>query len=580
MRNNFFFKLYFKNVLLGLKNKTIYISGIISNLLILAFFIPMLFLTKGSEEVSQNLMLLKPISYIFISLAQGIFVALIIFYYYGKHKENGLIKNEQRSGIKYWFSYMIRILSILTILLTYITILIIISAIIHLLSKQEIFILNYYMWKPIGFLILFSIIWTGMIIFVCSFFSTSIGLLVSTILTILFSIYPVISGGIKINSKIRYYQYNISHLKISAGNYFYNSLKDDEIVNEIFADQQFIDIFRDNYKLLQLQQGNVPSDDEMVIRSLYLGQIYNSETNPINNTKIGQIAKDYYDATQEFTFSDTNFINDWLFSSSNANNISDGNIKKYIEYLNTHNSTAKYKNLTNTVWSYYKSMKFSIYNNDYYKTNNLFNLLNRFFPIILGDNNKIFENTNEILNRYREKAESMIFNYVLINLYVNSVYFDVTPFKTSTFDDETNEFQNILAVDEYANVFKTNNSIANFNFLDNLSYVFYGIDKTYKAETIYAQNNSMLLLTTVRPVMYYSGDSILSMISSNYKNYEKDKWCQNTQLPEIQRDDLSVFSHINKKGGINFTLLTISWLVFSILLNYINCIIFKIKIKD
>ncbi len=557
------FIIYFLNLKLALRNKSIIITGLIF-IFVSSLFILMQSLSSSYPKMQlMNLSLFKTVSYICSGFCFSIFLTLISFFFFKKQKDDGIQNIELRAGIPIWQSFLYRYSLAILISILYVLINFILGTLFTLISNYEQVIVNDILLTQLAFYFFLPIVLIPFIIAISMTFSVAIGILNNLLLALLIFIYPFgaalssqLNGTINKISETSYLNANIN---MYLGHSFYNNLKNVEKYNEIFKETEidfsYKDLTNDNF-------------DNIKKRAFLNGQsnLLSSENKILSEYKISSLMNEIFEKAQELEPYNSDIENQyWLLSKEGWSEK-----QVYIEIQPTLDHLKK--QLPELL---------GLFNWVEYTYNNYLTIIKDGNP---GDSNGLaysifkknsldieltFEFKNEALNKnnegifniYKEHPEIMIINWLILSGYRASMY-----------NDFNNSDNDILSIKNnginYDSEFKSNNSSANGNFFNNWWYIYRG-NNTKPFVNDYVSSISSMMQPT-KPLKYYSKNDIEEIIKRTKPKEEK-----------LNDEDLSLYKDLEMKinGGFNMTLCIICWIAFSAILTYLNLLIYKKKSK-
>ncbi|ALD66080.1 ABC-2 transporter permease [Spiroplasma cantharicola] len=558
------FIIYFLNLKLALRNKSIIITGLIF-ICISSLFIIMQSLSSSYPKMQlMNLSLFKAVSYICSGFCFSIFLTLIAFFFFKKQKDDGIQNIELRAGIPIWQSFLYRYSLALFISIFYVLINFNLGLLFTLISSYEQVIIKDILLTQLAFYFFLPIVLLPFIIAISMTFSVAIGILNNLLLALIIFIYPFgaalstqLNGSINKISETSYMNTNIN---MHLGHLFYNSLKNNDDYKDIFEETEI------NFRYDSFEKEDIGDIEK---RAFLNGQanLFNGDQKILSQYKIAKLIDIIYESSKEIDTYNNSIENQYWLLSEEA--WSDKQvyikIKPTLNHLKT--QLPELFDLFNWVEYIYDNYLTIIKDGEPGGINGLAYSIFKKNPLIIKNTFKFedeklnSEENNEVFKVYKKNPEIMIINWIILSGYRASMY-----------NDFNNSDNDILSIKNnginYNSEFKSNNSSANGNFFNNWWYIYRG-NNTKPFVNDYVSSISAMMQPT-KALKYYSKNDIEEIIRRTKKSEEK-----------ISNQDLSLYKDLEMKlnGGFNITVAVICWITFSAVLIYLNSLIYKKKSK-
>ncbi|AGR40811.1 ABC transporter permease [Spiroplasma taiwanense] len=616
--------LYLINLKRIISNKGIIATSLVFLIIALIFNIICSSFLKRNDTVEIGIIVLS-IGFFFELFTFVIFLTIASVDLIKKQMLDGIQHIETRSGIPMWKSFLLRYLVFLTITEGIAFLNLFISVIVNSAFIWKFNLISTITWSKLFFYILFILIWTPIVFLVTTICSISGSVILNIFLGIIIIMSSFFSSMVSSLFSPDEMQNSIyvmkKNLKLDITNSFYNSLKNDQNINEIFNDvgvnekslifnklnDKFIALNLTNFNLSELSylsvksnlnDTNFQSKKTLIKYSLY-GGMPNISLNPYieyleENTNLAARMENETFLLEGIPI--FNILND-IYNTVNANMKSDNNkppvnkpgyiggviiqknqyeskatlhdLKPIIEWLTEQETTSKYSLLLDWVLKAYNTYadSLSLEGTKYSSSDE-----ESIFPIFFAENfdwKKTFpeeiniENdyNNQLSKVYKRYPELLILNWFTTQSWLNTMT-SMASLKKISWSQENN----------YANeeeTYRNYQILANNSILKNNINIFQYFGTLYL--NLFGSGFKRDYLLSNSPIMY-------SGLTSGYKNYLD---LAKVDLRKNQNNNplTPIFNEISlkRKFGSSPWLAYLSYFIFSIILIWLAYLAYKRK---
>ncbi len=600
--NKFGNKFKTTKILLGINLKQIlrYKPTIIIGSIVLVLNILLLLIGahtgKTFESVLTNSLVTKSIYYIIVLFTFGLFMSLVSLFFYKKHINEGILNIELRAGINIWNSFFLRYVLSMIVILMYVTIYVLISLPIIYTGKLDSDLVSKIQVPQILFLYFFAIVVYPFITIITSLFTSAIGTLLNIVVVLAICFTPMAIGlSTKLSNTGSFEKYektkklSLINKRYELGSDFYQKFKNHSIMKDVFTDSKPYGELGNLFNQFSKDDGKISNN--LLARALFMGQSslesYTTKDNVLKNWKIyDDVLKPIYEVTKDYKSDTTikNLDSNYLFGSfTNQTSRSPLNLKVYSNFLKGNEKTKNLSELFDYATSVYDKYWYGLANESYISNYSISFKGNSLLPRVVGTTNLILGETGNssrpseedkhdleynkgLFNFYNEHPELMVMNFLVTQLYNVATNFDnfnfVDVFKTY---QEDLTFEN--ALEKYNSVYNKANQFNNINFLGNFSWIYRGYSNDPFYMDYFYSDLSTTFITPYEGIKYITPADI---------QYAKEKSASNQLLKNFE----PIFdSKLKAKGGINYWLSVLCWIVATGIFILFSALIFKRKSK-